>query len=233
MARYSSLSEPYTMGRLAIWSNPRPLHLAASEQASTSDDQAAAAQAAEAMVEGLRRGDPAVTRRFFELYHTRIERILRRLLGPIDELEDLVHDVFVDALEAIDKLREPAALSGWMRGIAVITAKRRLLKAYRRRWLGLTATGALPDLPVISNEVESREAFRSVHHILNQLHPEDRIALLLYRLDELTADEAAKAMGLSASTFKRRLRRGEDRLLKLARKSAPLEVWLGEEGGTP
>jgi hypothetical protein len=38
-------------------------------------------------------------------------------------------------------------------------------------------------------------------------------------------------MGLSASTFKRRLRRGEDRLLKLARKSAALEVWIGEEGG--
>jgi RNA polymerase sigma-70 factor, ECF subfamily len=220
------------MGRLAIWSNPRPLHLAASE-ANSGDDPAAAARAAEAMVEGLRRGDPAVTRRFFELYHGRVERILRRLLGPIDELEDLVHDVFVDALEAIDKLREPAALSAWMRGITVITAKRRLLKAYRRRWLGLTASGTLPDLPVTSNEVESREAFRSVHTILNQLHPEDRIALLLYRLDELTADEAAKAMGLSPSTFKRRLRRGEDRLLKLARKSAALEVWLGEEGSSP
>lgn len=220
------------MGRLAIGSNPRPLHLAAPETADASDDLASAARAAEAMVEGLRRGDPAVTRRFFELYHQRIERILRRLLGPIDELEDLVHDVFVDALEAIDKLREPAALSGWMRGIAVITAKRRLLKSYRRRWLGLTATGTLPDLPFSPNEVESREAFRSVHHILNQLHPEDRIALLLYRLDELTADEAAKAMGLSPSTFKRRLRRGEERLLKLARKSAPLEIWLAEEGGS-
>jgi RNA polymerase sigma-70 factor, ECF subfamily len=221
------------MGRLAIWSNPRPpLQLAPSE-VNASDDPASAARAAEAMVEGLRRGDPAVTRRFFELYHGRIERILRRLLGPIDELEDLVHDVFVDALEAIDKLREPAALSGWVRGIAVITAKRRLLKAYRRRWLGLTATGTLPDVAITSNEVESREAFRSAHHILNQLHPEDRIALLLYRLDELTADEAAKAMGLSPSTFKRRLRRGEDRLLKLARKSAPLEVWLGEETKTP
>ena len=184
------------------------------------------------MVEGLRRGDPAVTRRFFELYSGRVESTLRRLLGPSDETEDLVHDVFVDALEAIDKLRDPAALTAWVRGIAVITAKRRLLKKYRRRWLSLTPTGTLPEVPVHTNEVDAREAFRSCHDVLNQLHPEDRIAVLLYRLEELTVEEAAKAMDLSPSTFKRRLRRGEQRLLKLARKSAPLLFWLGEEGRT-
>ena len=155
------------------------------------------------------------------------------LSASFDELEDLVHDVFVDALDAIDKLREPAALAGWVRGIAVITAKRRLLKQYRRRWLSLTSTGFLPEVAVSSNELDAREAFRSCHHALGQLHPEDRIAVLLYRLEELTVEDGAKAMGVSASTFKRRLRRGEERLVKLARKSVPLQAWLMEGGPTP
>lgn len=182
------------------------------------------------MVEGLRRGDPAVTRRFFEMYAARVERTLRRLLGPSDDMEDLVHDVFVDALEAIDKLREPAALPGWVTGIAVITAKRRLQKQYRRRWLSLSPTGVLPELPSSPSDVEARAAFSSIHEILNLLRPEDKIAVLLYRVDGLTVDDASLAMGISSSTFKRRLRRGERHLLKLAKRSTTLRIWLGEEG---
>ena len=193
-------------------------------------DDSTAAFAVAAMVEGLRRSDPAVTRRFFEMYSGRVERTLRRLLGPSDDMEDLVHDVFVDALEAIDRLRDPAALPGWVTGIAVITAKRRLQKQYRRRWLSLTPTGVLPELPSSPSDVESRAAFSSIHEILNLMRPEDRIAVLLYRVDGLTVDDAAQVMGISSSTFKRRLRRGERHLLKLAKRSTTLRIWLGEEG---
>src|SRR5688572_25693095 len=89
---------------------PSPLRLATAGSPEPAVDDASGSLAAAAMVEGLRRSDPAVTRRFFEMYSGRVERTLRRLLGPNSDMEDLVHDVFVDALEAIDKLREPAAL---------------------------------------------------------------------------------------------------------------------------
>lgn len=207
---------------------PAPLRLATAGFPEPSADDAV--HAATAMVEGLRRSDPAVTRRFFEMYAGRVERTLRRLLGPAEDMEDLVHDVFVDALEAIDKLREPAALPGWVTGIAVITAKRRLQKQYRRRWLSLSPTGVLPELPSTPGDVEARAAFSSIHQILNLMRPEDKIAVLLYRVDGLTVDDAAAAMGISSSTFKRRLRRGERHLLKLAKRSTTLRIWLGEEG---
>lgn len=209
---------------------PSPLRLASAGSLEPSADDAASASAVTAMVEGLRRSDPAVTRRFFELYASRVERTLRRLLGPLDDMEDLVHDVFVDALEAVDKLREPSALPGWVTGIAVITAKRRLQKQYRRRWLSLSPTGVLPELPSTPSDVEARAAFSSIHHILDLMRPEDKIAVLLYRVDGLTVDDAAQAMGISSSTFKRRLRRGERHLLKLANRSSTLRIWLGEEG---
>ena len=37
-------------------------------------------------------------------------------------------------------------------------------------------------------------------------------------------------MGISRSTFKRRLVRGERHLLKLAKRSPTLRLWLGEVG---
>lgn len=209
---------------------PSPLRLATAATAPPSVDDVSGTFAVTAMVEGLRRSDPAVTRRFFEMYSGRVERTLRRLLGPSDDMEDLVHDVFVDALEAIDKLREPAALPGWVTGIAVITAKRRLQKQYRRRWLSLSPTGTLPDVPSSPADVEARAAFQSIHEILNLLRPEDKIAVLLYRVDGLTVDDASQAMSISSSTFKRRLRRGERHLLKLAKRSTTLRIWLGDEG---
>jgi RNA polymerase sigma-70 factor (ECF subfamily) len=209
---------------------PSPLRLASAGPVEPVPDEASANIAVTAMVEGLRRSDPAVTRRFFETYSGRVERTLRRLLGPTSDMEDLVHDVFVDALEAIDKLREPAALPGWVTGIAVITAKRRLQKQYRRRWLSLSPTGVLPEPPSSPGDVEARAAFQSVHEILNLLRPEDKIAVLLYRVDGLTVDDASQVMGISSSTFKRRLRRGERHLLKLAKRSTTLRIWLGDEG---
>lgn len=209
---------------------PSPLRLATDSLQELPGDDGSGTHAARAMVEGLRRSDPAVTRRFFEMYSGRVERTLRRLLGPSDDMEDLVHDVFVDALEAIDKLREPAALPGWVTGIAVITAKRRLQKSYRRRWLSLSPSGVLPDVPSTPGDVEARAAFSSIHEILNLLRPEDKIAVLLYRVDGLTVDDASEVMGISSSTFKRRLRRGERHLLKLAKRSTTLRIWLGDEG---
>jgi len=209
---------------------PSPLRLASPGSTESAADEAAHNLAVAAMVEGLRRSDPAVTRRFFETYASRVERTLRRLLGPTDDMEDLVHDVFVDALEAIDKLREPAALPGWVTGIAVITAKRKLQKQYRRRWLSLTPTGVLPELPSTPGDVEARAAFRSIHQILGLMRPDDRIAVLLYRVDGLTVEDASQVMGISSSTFKRRLRRGERHLLKLAKRSTTLRIWLADEG---
>jgi DNA-directed RNA polymerase specialized sigma24 family protein len=88
----------------------------------------------------------------------------------------------------------------------------------------------LPELPSTPGDVEARAAFSSIHEILNLMRPEDKIAVLLYRVDGLTVDDAAAAMGISSSTFKRRLRRGERHLLKLAKRSTTLRIWLGEEG---
>jgi DNA-directed RNA polymerase specialized sigma24 family protein len=88
----------------------------------------------------------------------------------------------------------------------------------------------MPEPPSSPGDVEARAAFASIHEILNLLRPEDKIAVLLYRVDGLTVDDAAGVMGITRSTFNRRLRRGDRHLLKLAKRSTTLRIWLGEEG---
>lgn len=180
------------------------------------------------MVAGLRRGDAVATRQLFESYARWVAHLLRRLLGSTDELDDLVHDVFVDALEGIDNLREPAALPAWLRGIAVITAKRHLQRRYRRRWLRLTNTGELPDVSSPPGDLDARVALGAIWRILDSLRPQDRIAVLLSRLEGMTIEAGAKAMNVSVSTFKRRLSRGERHFLKLAQRSPLVRLWLSD-----
>jgi DNA-directed RNA polymerase specialized sigma24 family protein len=111
-------------------------------------------------------------------------------------------------------------------GVAVIIAKRRLQRRRRRLWSWLTPTGEVPEVAAAPHDVEIRQTLEAVHEMLDRLRPEERIALILHRVDGLTIADAARAMGLSESTYKRRFRRGEQRLLEMARGSATVRTWL-------
>ena len=59
-------------------------------------------------------------------YLPRVERIVAGALGPDTELDDVVHDVFVRALEGVGALKDPGALAGWLSTLAVFTAREKI-----------------------------------------------------------------------------------------------------------
>ena len=67
------------------------------------------------------------------------------LLGREGELDDIVQEVFIYAFNSINKLREPAALRGWLLGIAVGQVRSHLRSRYRRRWLSFLPHEELPE----------------------------------------------------------------------------------------
>src|SRR5262245_11752934 len=78
-----------------------------------------------ALVLGLRRGESSASRLFFETYRDLVERVLRRILGSTDEVDDLLNEVMLSAVEAIHALRDPKALPGWVVGIAANAARKK------------------------------------------------------------------------------------------------------------
>src|SRR5688500_13983773 len=54
----------------------------------------------------------------------RVERLLRRILGPRQDLEDLVQNTFLETLRALPSYRGESALSTFVAGIAVRVARR-------------------------------------------------------------------------------------------------------------
>ncbi len=144
------------------------------------------------LVEALCNGHPGAAAHLHARFAPQMSRVLFRLLGPDSELEDAVHDTFVQALESIHRLRDPESLGPWLTGVAAV------------------------------------DALRSIYSILQKLQPDERISVTLRFVEGMTLPEAAAASGLSLSTFKRRLARGEKKFRAMAAHEPALEDWLAE-----
>src|SRR6266404_8343146 len=60
----------------------------------------------EVLVHALQQGDPGAPATLFDRYGTYVERVLARMVGYAEsERTDLLHDVFVRALERIGELK--------------------------------------------------------------------------------------------------------------------------------
>lgn len=183
------------------------------------------------LVDGLRAGDSWAREELFERYAALVERTLRRILGRelhVD-LADLIQDCFVQTMDSLGGLREPDALPGWIRSIAVHVAYKSIRARRARAWLLFWEPAAIPDVPAGEADPEIRDAYVRTYAVLDRLGADDRIAFVLRHVEGLELEELATACRVSLSTIKRRLARAEKRFAAIATRDPVLREWL--EGG--
>jgi RNA polymerase sigma-70 factor (ECF subfamily) len=187
-----------------------------------------------ALVAALRAGRADAAAALYDRHVRIIHAMVVRLMGPDAEIDDVVHDVFVRALESLPKLREPSALRSWMFGIAVRAVAIRLQRRRRQRWLRFMAPQEVPERAVLP-QTDLDEALRDVYAILEGMDAEERIALVLHRVEGMSLEDGARTMDVSLATFRRRLARGEEKLMARARKRPTLSAWVAAppDGGGP
>jgi RNA polymerase sigma-70 factor (ECF subfamily) len=178
-----------------------------------------------ALVRAVREGDPGAAGKLYDRHVASVQALVYRLIGRQSDLEDIVQEVFIHGLTSIDKLREPSALRSWLLGIAVGKVRSYLRARWRRRWLSFVPEHELPE-PEASDDERQSELARAVSAVLERLPAEERIALVVHRLQGLSIQESAEVCGMSLSTFKRRYASGESRFLIHARHEPALEPWL-------
>ena len=147
--------------------------------------------------------------------HARLALGLAHRIMPFDsEVDDLVQDSFLYAFERLPTLTNPQAFQSWLSSIVVRTAGKRLRRRRLQVRLGLRS-----NQPIDADEVVSRTAppdvaaeLRAVYAIIDRLPVEERVALVLRRVERLEIPEIAAQMQLSISTVKRRLLAAEARL---------------------
>ncbi len=157
-------------------------------------------------------------------------RLLWHTLGPSSEVDDLLQDVFMTLFRRVGDLRDPGALTSFVVGITVRTARSELRRRRLRRWLTLSPEGSLPDVAEEEVDHASREALLRVHSILDRLDPEARLAFVLRHVQGLELGEIATALECSLATAKRRLSKANERVLFHAKNDPTLSDLVRSAG---
>ena len=172
-------------------------------------------------VERLRARDERAFNDLVRASERRVYGLVFRMLGRRDESEDLTQEVFVQVFKAIDQFRGDSKLSTWIYRIAVNLTKNRTKYNARRHAgeqddvadteghaafqeaRGVTASDvARPDEAYDGHEVEG-----VVQRCIASLEPDFREVLVLRDVEGLSAEEAAKVVGIEVGALKSRLHR--------------------------
>jgi RNA polymerase sigma-70 factor (ECF subfamily) len=153
-------------------------------------------------------------------YAPYVAAVAARILGRDHELDDLVQDVFVNALRGLRGLREPLAVKGWLAKITVRLSMRRLRARTLRRALHLERD--VEDYEALCADdanAEQRSLVAKVYRALDRLPAAERVAWVLRHVQGEPLHRLPELCGCSLSTAQRRL----------ARAQAALEQELGHD----
>lgn len=149
-------------------------------------------------VKAAQRGDRQA---FAELYRLFVRMVHGVLLArvPRAEVDDLVQDVFLTAMDRLPMLREPAAFPGWLAAIA----RNRATDFLRRRPLDTAELLVEPPAP----EGDTGVALAVLSEI-RRLPEAYRETLVLRLVEGLTGPEIAERTGLTHPSVRVNLHRG-------------------------
>jgi RNA polymerase sigma factor (sigma-70 family) len=162
----------------------------------------------------------ALVRRHGPLVHG----VCRRVLGNGHDAEDAFQAAFLLLARKAASIRQES-VAGWLYQVAVHVALRARSQRATRVRHEQQASGRRPPDPLA--EVTAREVLSILDEELHALPLCHRAPLVLCYLEGRTRDEAARQLGWSLGTLKRRLEGGKERLhARLARRGLTLGASL-------
>ena len=168
-----------------------------------------------ALVEAARAGDRAAQEALFRRHARMANGLAFRLLGSAQDVDDVVQDAYVIAFDRLRALKDPQAFAAFLGGIVVRRVRRVVRRRRLARRLGLLPESEPLDVsafvaPGASAQVIAELA--AVYRLIERLPTDERLALILRRVEGLSIDEVARACDCSPATAKRRVAAAEARL---------------------
>jgi RNA polymerase sigma factor (sigma-70 family) len=152
-------------------------------------------------------------------------RVARRVLNNEADAEDVFQATFLVLARKAGSVAWRDSVATWLYGVARrLALNAKLSASRRRRYEGQAPTR---EAATSADEITLREAQAILHEELARLPARLRAPLVHCFLESATQDEAARELGWSLSTLKRRLARGRELLHgRLARRGLTLAAVL-------
>jgi RNA polymerase sigma-70 factor (ECF subfamily) len=153
-------------------------------------------------------GDERALSQLYERHARYVAGVAWRLLGNDADVDDVVQETFLAALEHLGALRDGQAVRPWLASIAARRVMQRFdarsrLRRFVARWTVGTPTRTEPQV---------RHDVGELARALSRLASEERIPWVLHRVEGETLPEVARIVGVSLATVKRRIARADEAL---------------------
>jgi RNA polymerase sigma factor (sigma-70 family) len=152
-------------------------------------------------------------------------RVCRRVLGNDHAAEDAFQATFRVLARRAGGIRRPAALAGWLYGVALRVARKARGACLARRLRQRPAGEAAPpgECSDVLARVTARELLLALDEEVERLRGACKLLVVLCCLEGLSQEEAARQLGWTPGSVKGRLERGRRRLHhRLARRGLSL-----------
>lgn len=173
----------------------------------------------------LRAGEPAALELLARQEAPRVARLLGSILGPRQDMEDLVQTVFLEACRALPGFRGESAVSTFVGAIAVRVARRAMRPS---AWLRRRVWEA-PE-PVAHSDPEQNahhgEQLRQVRRALESITVKKRVAFLLWAVEGMDVAAIADVTGASVAATKSRIYYAQRELQQRAARDPALRELL-------
>lgn len=175
------------------------------------------------LVRRCRAGDRSAWRALYDAQHGFVFRVARRLGTPVEETEDVVHEVFIVVLKQIEQFRG-GRLTTWIYRITANTVSYRHRRRRTRRALVEMAQRVGLASPTTPEAVSSAASdARAVERILERMSPKKRAVFALFELEGLSGEEIAERERCPLNTVWSRLRHARQDFLRVGSKMGLLE----------
>ena len=175
----------------------------------------------------LRRQDEAACEEFVRRYSGRILVVARRLLRHDGDAAETLQEAFLSAFRNIDRFEGNSRLGTWLHRIVVNACLMKLRSRARRPEVSIEtllpafdksghhARGVRSWRKQPIDELLTHETRALVRRCIDMLPEDFRTILLLRDIEELSTDEAASVLNITAGTAKVRLHRARQALRTL------------------
>ena len=153
----------------------------------------------------------------FDLHHSRLFRLARRLSRNAEEARDLVQETFLRAVRSSKSIPEGDAAEAWLVRVLVNIQRDEWRRRAARKRLDPEGE-ALAARPVPHDAEASFVATTMLWHALERLQPRRRAVIVMYELEGATIPAIAKSLGVTAVTVRWHLSMGRRELADLIKK---------------
>lgn len=177
---------------------------------------------------------PGWKREIYDHYVSLVRGLIGKSLGPRDDMEDLVADVFVGLFESAPKIRSADTMRSYVVSVVLNTVRREFKRRKRRRlFFASDSPGDEVERVPGTDDPRAKVALKQLSRMLDDLSEEERLVYVLHVLEGLSLSDVTDSLKMSRSTVKRRLKKANEKMLRRVERNLLLTDYIRAKAGDP